>query len=39
MIDSYPNFFHIAEHKLSTCPLESSLPFRSDYRSEDDKQN
>jgi hypothetical protein len=39
MADSYPNFFHIAEHRLSACPPESDLPFRSDHRSEDDKQN
>jgi hypothetical protein len=39
MTDSYPNFFHIVEHKLSACPPKSGLPFRSDHRSEDDKQN
>jgi hypothetical protein len=39
MADSYPNFFHIAEHKLSACILGSDSLFRSDHRSEDDKQN
>jgi hypothetical protein len=39
MADSYPNFFHIAKHKLSVCLLESGLPFRSEHRSKDDKQN
>jgi hypothetical protein len=39
MADSYPNFFHILEHKLSTCLLKSDSLFRSDHRSEDDKKN
>jgi hypothetical protein len=39
MTDSYPNFIHIAEHKLSACLLESDSLFRNDHRSEDDKQN
>jgi hypothetical protein len=39
MADSYPNFFDIAEHKLSACLLESNSLFLSDHRSEDDKQN
>jgi hypothetical protein len=37
MIDSYPNFFHISEHNLSACLLESYSLFWSDHRSEDDK--
>jgi hypothetical protein len=39
MVDSYPNFFHIAEHKLSACLLKSDSLFQSDHQSEDDKQN
>jgi hypothetical protein len=39
MADSYPNFFHILEHKLSTCLLKSDSLFQSDHRSEDDKKN
>jgi hypothetical protein len=39
MVDSYPNFFHIIEHKLSACLLESDSPSRSNHRSENDKQN
>jgi hypothetical protein len=39
MTDSYPNFFHTAEHKLTAYPLESNLLSQSDHRSEDDKQN
>jgi hypothetical protein len=39
MADSYPNFFHIAEHKLSARLLEFDSLFQSDHRSEDDKQN
>jgi hypothetical protein len=39
MADCYPNFFHIAEHMLSACLLESGLCFRSGHRSKDDKQN
>jgi hypothetical protein len=39
MADSYPNFFHIAEDKLSACLLESDLLFWSKHRSEGDKQN
>jgi hypothetical protein len=39
MTDSYPNSFYIVEHKLSACLPESGLPFWSNYRSEDDKQN
>jgi hypothetical protein len=37
MTDSYSNFFHTAEHKLSAYLLESDLPFRSDHQSKDDK--
>jgi hypothetical protein len=37
MADSYPNFFHIAEHKLLACPLEFDSLFWSDHRSKDDK--
>jgi hypothetical protein len=37
MTDSYPNFFHIVEHKPSAYLLESDLLFRSNHRSEDDK--
>jgi hypothetical protein len=37
--DTYLNFFHTAEHKLLARLLESDLPFQSDHRSEDDKQN
>jgi hypothetical protein len=39
MADSYPNFFHIEEHKLSACLLESDSLFWSDHRSKNDKQN
>jgi hypothetical protein len=39
MTDSYPNFFHIIEHKLSACLLESVSLFWSNHRSENDKQN
>jgi hypothetical protein len=39
MADSYPNFFHIAERKLSACLLESNSLFQSNHLSEDDKQN
>jgi hypothetical protein len=39
MVDSYPNFFHIVEHKLSAYLLESDSLFQSDHQSEDDKQN
>jgi hypothetical protein len=39
MAVSYPNFFHTAEHKLLAYLLEYDLPFQSDHRSEDDKQN
>jgi hypothetical protein len=35
--NSYPNFFHIAGHKLSSYLLGSNLLFRSDHQSEDDK--
>jgi hypothetical protein len=37
MADSYLNFFHIAEHKLSTYLLEFDLLFWSDCQSDDDK--
>jgi hypothetical protein len=37
MADSYPNFFHIAEHKRSACLPESDLLFQFDHRSKDDK--
>jgi hypothetical protein len=39
MVDSYPNFFHTAEHKLLAYPQESNLLSRSAHRSEGDKQN
>jgi hypothetical protein len=39
MADSYSNFFHIIQHKLSECLLESDLLLHSDHRSEDDKQS
>jgi hypothetical protein len=39
MIDSYPNSFHIAEHKLSASVQEFDLLSRSDHRSMNDKQN
>jgi hypothetical protein len=39
MADYYPNFFHIVEHKLSACFLESNLLSRSDHQFEHDKQN
>jgi hypothetical protein len=39
MTDSYPNFFHMTDHKLSACLLESNLLFRSDHQSDDAKQN
>jgi hypothetical protein len=39
MADSYPNFFHIAEHKLSGCLLQPDSLFQSDRRSMDNKQN
>jgi hypothetical protein len=38
-VDSYPNSFRIAEHKLSACLQESNLLSRSVHQSEDDKQN
>jgi hypothetical protein len=39
MVDSYPNSFHIAEHKLSAYPQEPDLLPRSNDQSEDDKSN
>jgi hypothetical protein len=39
MVDSYPNFFHIAEHKLSACLVEFDSLFQSDHQSKYDKQN
>jgi hypothetical protein len=39
MTDSYPNFFHTTEHKLSAYLSESDLPFQFDHQSKDDKQN
>jgi hypothetical protein len=39
MIDSYPNFFHTTEHKLSAYLLRSDLSSQFDHRSEDDKKN
>jgi hypothetical protein len=39
MTNSFPNFFHIAEHMLIVCLLESGSLFQSDDRSEDDKKN
>jgi hypothetical protein len=36
MADSYPNFFRIAEHKLSTYLQESNLLSQSVHRSEND---
>jgi hypothetical protein len=39
MENSYLDFFHIAEHKLSACLPGSDLLFQSDHLSKDDKQN
>jgi hypothetical protein len=39
MVDSYPNFIHIVEHRLSTYPRESELLSQFVNRSESDKQN
>jgi hypothetical protein len=39
MTDSYPNFFHTTEHKLSAYLQESDLLSQSDHQSKDDKQN
>jgi hypothetical protein len=39
MTYSYPNMFHIAEHKLLSYLLESNLLSQSGHWSEDDKQN
>jgi hypothetical protein len=39
MADSYPNFFHTVELKLSACLLESDLLSQSNQQSDDDKQN
>jgi hypothetical protein len=39
MVDSYLNFFHITEHELLACRLESDSLFWSHHRSEDDKLN
>jgi hypothetical protein len=37
MVDSYPNFFHTAEHKLLAYPQGSDLLAQSVHRSEGDK--
>jgi hypothetical protein len=39
MVDSYPNFIHTAERRLSTYPRESVLLSQFVNRSESDKQN